>query len=217
MPTLATGLSYSNILYKINSCFIQYATEHIDGQILVLRDFVASLNAQRDSGDERPISASHLQTLTNVKRDVVNTIRQVVDVVSKYAGGALPEPARSRVREFILNLPQRWANAAPRQIRGPPAAHQPGLNSRRRRNGTESRPGSAASTAPSSPLLTPRTLNNNAASTHVSSYRQTTASRPTAGSATQAAQRILTLATESLDMMRSVTGVFKESLDRADT
>ena len=131
---------------------------------------------------------------------MVNTIRQVVDVVSKYAGGALPEPARSRVREFILNLPQRWANAAPRQIRGPPAAHQPGLNSRRRRNGTESRPGSAASTAPSSPLLTPRTLNNNAASTHMSSYRQTTASRPTAGSATQAAQRILTLATESLDM-----------------
>lgn len=34
--------------------------------------------------------------------------------------------------------------------------------------------------------------------------------------ATQAAQRILTLATESLDMIRGVTGVFKESLDRAD-
>jgi hypothetical protein len=34
--------------------------------------------------------------------------------------------------------------------------------------------------------------------------------------ANQAAQRILTLATESLDMIRGVTGVFKESLDRAD-
>jgi hypothetical protein len=31
-----------------------------------------------------------------------------------------------------------------------------------------------------------------------------------------AAQRILTLATESLDMMRGVTGVVKDSLDRAD-
>jgi len=39
---------------------------------------------------------------------------------------------------------------------------------------------------------------------------------PTAGSAKQAAQRILALATESLDMMRGVTGVVKDSLDRAD-
>ena len=39
---------------------------------------------------------------------------------------------------------------------------------------------------------------------------------PTAGAAVQAAQRILTLATESLDMMRGVTGVVKDSLDRAD-
>jgi transcriptional repressor OPI1 len=38
----------------------------------------------------------------------------------------------------------------------------------------------------------------------------------TAGAATQAAQRILTLSTESLDMMRGVTAVVKESLDRAD-
>lgn len=203
---------------------LQYATDHIDGQILVLRDFVASLNAHRDGGDERPISASHLQTLTNVKRDLVGTIRQVVDVVSKYAGGALPEPARSRVREFILHLPQRWANSTPRQLRGSLPARQPGAAGKRRRAGTDSRPGSATSTAPSSPLLSPRLVNNPSSShTHTGghfpagSHRQATASRPTAGSATLAAQRILTLAAESLDMMRSVTGVFKESLDRADT
>ena len=34
----------------------------------------------------------------------------MVDVVSKCAGGALPEPARSRVRSFILKLPQRWTS-----------------------------------------------------------------------------------------------------------
>lgn len=38
-----------------------------------------------------------------------------------------------------------------------------------------------------------------------------------ASQATAAAQKILTLATESLDMMRGVTGVVKESLERADT
>jgi len=38
----------------------------------------------------------------------------------------------------------------------------------------------------------------------------------TVAGAAQAAQRILTLSTESLDMMRGVTAVVKESLDRAD-
>jgi hypothetical protein len=36
------------------------------------------------------------------------------------------------------------------------------------------------------------------------------------GAAIVAAQRILSLATESLDMMRGVTGVVKDSLDRAE-
>jgi hypothetical protein len=53
-----------------------------------------------------------MRKLTDVRRDIVHTIRQVVDVVSKYAGGALPEPARRRVRGFILKLPQRWASKA---------------------------------------------------------------------------------------------------------
>jgi len=42
----------------------------------------------------------------------VHTIRQVVDVVSKYVGGALPEPAKGQVRGFILKLPQRWVSKA---------------------------------------------------------------------------------------------------------
>ena len=40
--------------------------------------------------------------------------------------------------------------------------------------------------------------------------------RVPAGTALMAAQRILALATESLDMMRNVTGVIKDSLDRAE-
>lgn len=167
-----------------------------------------------------------MQTLTNVKRDVVHTIRQVVDVVSKYAGGALPEPARTRVRQFILHLPQRWANTAHRQAHVPAQAHTPGqakgANKRRRRDGgTE--PPSATNTAPSSPLQSPIAYTAlplpgaSGSSSGSGSHRAATTARPTAGSATQAAQRILTLATESLDMMRSVTGVVKESLDRAET
>ena len=32
--------------------------------------------------------------------------------VSRYAGGAFPEPARTRARGFVLELPQRWARKA---------------------------------------------------------------------------------------------------------
>ncbi|KAL5536893.1 OPI1 [Sanghuangporus sanghuang] len=198
--------------------WLLYATDHIDGQILVLRNFIVSLNAYAEDGNARPISASHMQTLTNVKRDVVKTIRQVVDVVSKYAGGALPEPARSRVRQFILNLPQRWANTAHKQAQPPSQGHAPGQTKnthKRHRSGLTS----AASTAPNSPLQSPKVMNRGVpplpGMEDVSLHRHTTA-RPTAGSATQAAQRIMTLATESLDMLRNVTGIVKESLDRAD-
>ncbi|KAL5531690.1 hypothetical protein ACEPAG_4567 [Sanghuangporus baumii] len=198
--------------------WLLYATDHIDGQILVLRNFVASLNAYAEDGDARPISASHMQTLTNVKRDVVKTIRQVVDVVSKYAGGALPEPARSRVRQFILNLPQRWANTTHRQAQPPSQGHSLGQTKnthKRHRSGLTS----AASTAPNSPLQSPKVMNRGVppllGMEDASLHRHATA-RPTAGSATQAAQRIMTLATESLDMLRNVTGIVKESLDRAD-
>jgi len=34
----------------------------------------------------------------------------MVDVVSKCAGRALPEPTRSRVRSFVLKLPQHWTS-----------------------------------------------------------------------------------------------------------
>lgn len=112
-----------------------------------------------------------LALLSQVKRELVSTIRQVVDVVSKYAGGALPEQARASVRAFILMLPERWSLAARADandsslLQGTPGNGQRGVS------------GNAAM----------------AAST-----------------------RVLTLATESLDMMRSVTSVFKDSLDRAE-
>lgn len=171
--------------------------------------------------EERHISASHMQTLTAVKRDVVGTIRQVVDVVSKYAGGALPEPARTRVRQFILHLPQQWANTAHRQAHNAVPAHNGGQSkgpNKRRRRDNVGDTGSAASTAPSSPFQSPR-VNANLSLPAIpsgSTHRPVSSMRPTAVSATAAAQRILTLATESLDMMRNVTGVFKESLDRAE-
>jgi hypothetical protein len=47
--------------------------------------------------------------LGQIKKEMVDTLRKVVDVVSKYAGTGLPEQAKASVRGFILALPSRWA------------------------------------------------------------------------------------------------------------
>ncbi|KAF8142142.1 transcription factor Opi1-domain-containing protein [Boletus edulis] len=205
--------------------WLQYATAHIDSQILILRDFIDSLQSYvvDPSASDIYISPTHMRTLNDVRRDVVNTIRQVVDVVSRYAGGALPEPARARVRGFILHLPRRWANAANTSVahgiaEGTPGAssvagasagcsgnNRRGLSGRHRKERNAGGPvrslsGTPVSSRASSPLASSRT----------------NMGRPTASAATRAAQHIVTLATESLDMVRGVTGVVKESLDRAD-
>jgi len=204
--------------------WLQYATTHIDSQILILRDFIDSLQSYvvDSSASDAYISPTHMRTLHDVRRDVVNTIRQVVDVVSKYAGSALPEPARARVRGFILHLPQRWARAASASAtlcipEGTPGASSvagasAGGTGNNRRSGRHRKERNAGGPD--------RSLSGTPASSRASSplaSSRASMGRPTASAATRAAQHILTLATESLDMMRGVTGVVKESLDRADS
>ncbi|KAI0369775.1 Opi1-domain-containing protein [Pilatotrama ljubarskyi] len=216
--------------------WLQYATAQIDAQILVLRNFIASLQPDGNS-PHGPVSPQHLRTLQTAKRDVVDTIRQVVEVVSRYAGGALPEPARTRVRSFILCLPRRWA-AASGVGEGPTLQGAgTGHDVRGESTGTASAAGRGRlratapySYGPGEPGPSPRSRPASRATSPVRGPnrghgRQTSGSAvggaaaggaTTADSATQAAQKILTLATESLDMLRGVTGVFKDSLERAD-
>lgn len=148
----------------------------------------------------------------------------MVDVVSKYAGGALPEPARTRVRGFILKMPQRWATRAAvgpaSVVSGVPtttgiggeretvAAAGSSTGVLRRGQGREKRAaqrerGTGGGSRTASPAPS-ESLSNGSQQVSPSN-------------AAAAAQRILSLATESLDMMRNVTGVVKDSLDRADT
>lgn len=46
--------------------------------------------------------------IAELKSDVLKTLKEVVDIVSKYAGGALPENARELVRRHLTSLPQRF-------------------------------------------------------------------------------------------------------------
>lgn len=138
--------------------------------------------------------------------------------MSKYAGGALPEPARSRVRDFILCLPARWAQAASAPDTPPlPSASKPEGKVKSDRVTRGGRAGAAPYSygkgeAGPSPRSRPPSR-----ATSPSHPRQVNGCPPANGPAiTQAATKILTLATESLDMLRAVTQVFKESLDKAD-
>ncbi|KAJ7777036.1 transcription factor Opi1-domain-containing protein [Mycena metata] len=247
--------------------WLQYATQHIDAQILVLRDFIASLHplppsvsssASASSSTPRTHASSsfpdpsaepleltpdHLRTLAHLRSDIVHTIRQVVGVVSKYAGGALPEPARGRVRGFILDLPKRFSaeggagagGSSPGMATAGVAASASGVGigtgtataarrgaRRERGTGADSTPASPTGSTPGSPHLRPLhphpPLGAPSSHGHGHSRRGSTqgGGGVEPGKALAAAQRVLTLATESLDMMRGVTAVVGDSLDRAD-
>ena len=164
------GLSLLSLRSLIDSA-AQYATAHLDHEILVLRDFIASLSPSA-AQEGAVINASEAaQTLTNIKREVVETIRRVVDVVSKYAGAALPEHAKRFVRHSILSLPAKWTRTVQQRDVQQQQQHLQGAQ----------QPMSA---------LTAQTQ--------------------------EAAERVLSFAVESLDMLRGVTHIFGDSVERAE-
>lgn len=57
--------------------------------------------------------------IAELKADVLKTLKDVVDIVSKYAGGALPENARILVRKHLTSLPQRFRLASANSDRSP--------------------------------------------------------------------------------------------------
>ncbi|KAJ3889698.1 transcription factor Opi1-domain-containing protein, partial [Lentinula edodes] len=246
--------------------WLQYATNHIDQQILAIRDFTESLQQHyfEAPAQSQAISSAHMHKLTSMRRDVILTVREVVSVVSKYGGSAaLPEPARKAMKSFILKLPKKVGEAM--KMSGPSPEMHAGMSlagssnggtgmerdsvaaaasgrarndrratARRSARGDRGLIGSS-SAAPSpmssrtnspaaSPRMHPRVLHSATSSISGFSDQQDQGisgsrhgpSTISAGTAVVAAQRILTLATESMDMMRGVTGVVRESLERAD-
>jgi len=61
---------------------------------------------------DEAIITRHIQAL---KAECLQTLKSVVDIVSRYAGGALPENARVLVRRHLTSLPQRFRIAATNQ------------------------------------------------------------------------------------------------------
>ncbi|KAI8055511.1 transcription factor Opi1-domain-containing protein [Syncephalis plumigaleata] len=98
--------------------WLSYAVRHIEHQIYLLRSFIASItdgvsesqNANQEATPSNAVVHPNTNTLATIKREVVETLRKVVEVIGRYAGACLPREARSTVRSFILGLPSRWAS-----------------------------------------------------------------------------------------------------------
>lgn len=250
--------------------WLLYATAHLDHQIVILRNFIASSRYHR-GGPVAAGSAANGEALVSahlaqIKHDVVDTIRRVVDVVSKYAGAALPEPAKRYVRQSILSLPGKWTTAVEsrRHSRAASTATS-GASTPRMPERMEDlanaaaaaaaasgsgehprRPGASRSSSSTSLALmhhrssvaalhpqhhsssssslstyhpagrhqldpaggTPIFEDNNAAGADDDSDARSTTE--------DAAERVLTFAVESLDMLRSVTQIFGDSVEKAE-
>lgn len=89
--------------------WLQYAIQHIEQQMMVLKNYLVSLASGKQQSLTTP-NSNQKSVLSGIKKDVVETLRKVVEVITRYAGASLPVQARQTVRGFILNLPGRWVN-----------------------------------------------------------------------------------------------------------
>ncbi|KAF7896234.1 hypothetical protein EAF00_006248 [Botryotinia globosa] len=106
--------------------WIRWANEHIGKLIVALKSVLEQYdnsgtiadapysekgadNNQRQivlhTDDQRSALTAKIAQLN---KDVLKTLKEVVDIVSKYAGGALPENARDLVRKHLTSLPRRF-------------------------------------------------------------------------------------------------------------
>ncbi|KAH0545315.1 hypothetical protein FGG08_000614 [Glutinoglossum americanum] len=80
-----------------------------------------------------PLSPTQSEALArrihDLKSDVLSTLKKVVDIVSTYAGGALPDNARLLVRKHLTSLPQRFHLASSSSPSIPPSSTSPAPNS----------------------------------------------------------------------------------------
>jgi hypothetical protein len=96
----AVGVTCVFLCCTLPSPFLTYTKQRIDTTNAVI-----------------PANTDELRTLLiNIKRQVAETLRNVVDVVGKYAAHCLPGEARNSVRGFILSLPSRWVRCVLRSV-----------------------------------------------------------------------------------------------------
>lgn len=106
--------------------WLRWANEHIGRVIKSLKDEIERYDATARSSEQDKIMSDVGMTTTEdseqarlergarivaLRKDVLKTLQGVIETVSKYAGGALPDNARALVRRHLTSLPQRFRAA----------------------------------------------------------------------------------------------------------
>lgn len=107
---LATSLSVDSrksIKYCLRILFTANTT------LLSVIDSLTALLSELESPSTPPSRRSALATsIDSLKDEAIRTLHNVIDTISKYAGGALPEQARGVVKSKVLSFPARWKRGA---------------------------------------------------------------------------------------------------------
>ncbi|KAF9771538.1 hypothetical protein IL306_010801 [Fusarium sp. DS 682] len=115
--TSTSGLSVAmsqESLRSLKYClqWLRWANDHIARVISALKttlDEYEKVPQDEQQVEHDPESRSQLAArISTLKGDVLRTLREAINTVSKYAGGALPENARILVRRHLTSLPQRF-------------------------------------------------------------------------------------------------------------
>lgn len=139
MTTSGLGVALSAAsLRSLKQCLhlLRGATSHIDSVMralkLLLAEYEAALQQRRASdaddtqnikteeGEEKEDEVRKIaEKIKTLSSDIWQTLQSVVQSVSRYTGGALPQNASQVVRTQLLSVPQRW------QLAGRRTAGQP--------------------------------------------------------------------------------------------
>ncbi|CAO3612923.1 unnamed protein product [Cunninghamella blakesleeana] len=175
--------------------WLQYATQHIQQQMDILRNFLVSLAMSSNNKNKNNKTVSRrnqnhpANTLAAIQKEIVNTLRKVVEVVSRYAGVGLPSHAKASVRNFILQLPSRWATL----------------------NNTTAPSTTKQSPSPSSTSLSD--FNNNNMD---DDDEEDDDDDEIPDHVKETSIKLLNFGGESVEMLESVSEVFSDSIDRAE-
>jgi hypothetical protein len=117
-----TWLRWANIhlgkvIFKLKDVLVEWDQSQIVDRQIEGNSREAESEYRKDPTQARmPTSAETEEALSTriqtLKSDVLQTLKKVVDIVSTYAGGALPENARLLVRRHLTSLPQRFMIAS---------------------------------------------------------------------------------------------------------
>lgn len=80
--------------------WLQYAIQHINLQMKLIRDYLVKVASNPNDNDTT--------ILDTIKNEMITTLKKVIDVITCYAGNALPYQAKATIRKSILTLPNRW-------------------------------------------------------------------------------------------------------------